>query len=490
MFDKLKDCTIVILGLGKEGLSSYQFFRNNFPNKKLFLLDEKPLNKLSEEWHNIHAKDKGIKFANNFNDLIENLENDLSLATNPEQKEQILVVKSPGIPPTNQLLEQAKNLTVKVKITSNTNIFFKLLKNSKSELEKIKTIGVTGTKGKSTTTSMIHHVLNNCGFNAFLGGNIGIPPLSLWPDIKKATLQKHDADKPIVVVLEMSSHQLSDAVSSPNIAVVLDIEPEHLDYYSSFDEYIKAKTQITRFQTNKDLVIFDDDNEIPTKLANLGKAKQVTFGLTKNIRKNANNAEKSIIYKDEEIINTDQLPVRGKHNVINSIPSIIIAKELGCKTSDIAGSLKTFRALPHRLEIVAQNNGVTYVNDSLSTAPKSAIAAINSFDNSPIILIAGGHDRSLEFTELAKAIVDSNVKHLILFPTTGEKILKEILKLEKTHRKINHSNANSMKKAVETAKSIVKSGDVVLLSPASASFGLFKNYRDRGDQFKKLVNEK
>ena len=483
----LESKTILLLGLGREGLSSYKFLRENFPNKKLFLIDEKEVFELGNDWKEIKEKDANIEFSTEIKNLteIENISQSIESSNKNNKSNKILAIKSPGLSPKNPLILQAKKL--KAQFTSSTNIFFELL-----ETLLIKTIGVTGTKGKSTTTSMIYHVLTDCGLKTFFGGNIGIPPLSLWPEIREASvalreisLVQNDSKstkKPITVILEMSSHQLSDLKFSPSIAVILDISPEHLDYYDSFDEYVQAKSQISRFQTDNDLVIFNDKQKFPTKLANLGNAKQITFNIKKNISNNC------IIYQNETIIDIDQLPVIGKHNILNSIPSIIIAKELGCKTRDINRSLKTFKTLPHRLEIVSNSNKILYINDSLSTTPKSCIAAINSFNNSPIILIAGGHNRNLEFDELAKTILESNIKHLILLPDTGEKILKEVLALKSTYqREINSTSVNNMKEAVFTAKSIAVSGDIVLLSPAAASFGRFKDYQDRGDQFKKLV---
>jgi len=201
-----------------------------------------------------------------------------------------------------------------------------------------------------------------------------------------------------------------------------------------------------------------------------------------------------VTYQNEKIVDVSQLPVLGEHNILNSIPSIIIAKKLGCKTTDIGRSLKTFKTLPHRLEMIKNSGGITYVNDSLSTTPKSTIEAIKSFNNSPIILIAGGYDRNLKFSELAKTINNNNVKHLILLPDTGGKILDEIETLSKNTNadlnnstQITHTFANDMKEAVKIAKSIAKSGDIVLLSPAAASFGHFKDYEDRGEQFRKFA---
>lgn len=477
----LESKIIVILGLGREGRSTYTFLRENLPDKKLYLVDQKTPAELGRAWQEINEEDNRAEFATN----LDVLEQELVGA------EKILIIKTPGLPPSSPLMKQVEKLGAKV--TSNTNLFFQLvdsLVNQEAERKSIKSVrivGITGTKGKSTVAAMTHHILKNCGTHSFLGGNIGIPPLSLWPEVEDAAFNNL-TNKPVVVVLELSSHQLSDLKISPSIAIILDISPEHLDYYDTFNDYINAKSQISKFQQENDLVIFNDKFEIPTKLANLGKARQLAYDFEKNVQDN------NIVLEGEKIIDIDQLPVIGKHNVLNSIPPILVAKELGCQTFEINRSLKTFNALPHRLEIVSNHNGIAYVNDSLSTTPKSTIAAIKSFHNSPIILIAGGYERNLDFSELGQIINEHNIKHLVLLPDTGEKILQSVEKSAdflglKEASITKHTFVNSMRRAVMTAKSLAETGDIVLLSPASASFGYFKDYQDRGDQFKKFVSE-
>lgn len=487
IFNKFEAKDIIIFGLGREGLSSYQFIRQYFPEKKLTLIDEKTLENLDSSWQKIKEVDTNLEFTTSFKNILKEDGGYVS-------KNEALIIKSPGISPQSQLMIEAQQITNSFE--SNTNIFFELIENLKLKFgTKIKTVGVTGTKGKSTTTSTIYHVLKECGFNAFLAGNIGKPPLLLWNEIINL-IEKEDLEKvaglpevleevtgapeaiekkQIIVVLEMSSHQLSILKHSPNIAVILDISPEHLDYYKNFDEYVEAKSQISKFQTEDDLVVFNNQQDIPTKLANMGKAKQINFSFETNISDNF------ITYNQEQIIDTKELNVIGKHNILNTIPSIIIAKELGCDKNKIAESLKTFAPLPHRLEIVAKINGITYINDSLSTTPKSCIAAIDSFNNQPIILIVGGYNRNLDYKELTDKLNLSNIKHLILLPDTGEKIAESL------NENIKRSFAQNMQEAVETAKSVAENGDVVLLSPAAASFGHFIDYQDRGNQFKKFV---
>lgn len=470
---QINDKEIVILGLGREGLSTYEFLRKYMPEKYLWLVDEKTLKDLSEEWLEISKSDSNVSFSSN-------LEH-----STLQDAEGVIVFKTPGISPSNRLIKQAEEL--KANITSNTNLFFTVLDiinaNLPTDNKKVKTIGVTGTKGKSTTTSIIAHVLTTAGLHAFLGGNIGIAPLSLIDSIIDTTqtnLTKH----PVFAVLELSCHQLSDANHSPNYAVVLDITPEHLDYYKTFDRYVNAKSQICRFQTENDYVILDSHAYIPKKIAHLGDAKQLTYGYTRNIQNNW------ITFNGDQVADLDTIPLTGKHTISNALPAVVLAKHLGLSNQVIAHGLQSFKSLPHRLELVEQRDGVSYYNDSLSTTPVATIAAIESFKNNPIILIAGGFDRGLDYSQLAQAIIDHNIKHLILMPDTGENILEEVEKrISNNMGEITFTHTSSMQQAVRIAKENAEPGDVVLMSPASASFNLFTDYQERGEQFRKFVSQ-
>ena len=468
---QIEDKEVVLLGLGREGLSSYAFIRKYLPTKHLWLVDEKKRSELDEIWGEIAKTDENITFANHLE------HSELQEASG------IIIIKTPGIAPHKKLAKQATEL--KANVTSNTNIFFTILDiinaNLPSERLPVKTIGVTGTKGKSTATSVISHVLTTAGLHTFLGGNIGIAPLSLIEQIIDAA-EQNETQHPVFAVLELSCHQLNDAYRSPNYAVLLDITPEHLDYYKTFDKYVQAKSQICRFQTENDFVILDSHAYIPKKIAHLGEAQQLTFGYNRNIHKNW------ITVGGEQIADLDTLPFTGKHTTLNALPAVILAKHLEIANEVIAQGLKSFKTLPHRLELIEERGGVSYYNDSLSTTPVATIAAIQSFHNAPIILIAGGFDRGLDYSELAQSILNHNVKHLILMPDTGEIIEEEIEKrLTNNMGELTVTHTESMQQAVQIAHEHSEDGDVVLMSPASASFNLFKNYQDRGDQFRKFV---
>lgn len=468
---QFEDKEIVILGLGREGLSTYEFLRSHLTHKKLWLIDEKGLPELDDRWLEISNSDSNVHFSSH----LEHSE--------LQEAPGVIVFKTPGIPPHNKLITKATEL--KASFSSNTDLFFTVLDlinaNLPNENKKIKTIGVTGTKGKSTATAIIGHVLTTAGVHSFLGGNIGIAPLSMVEKLL-TTAEHNTSSYPVFGVLELSCHQLNDIKHSPNYAVILDVTQEHLDYYKTFNEYVLAKSHICTYQTQNDFAIFDSELYIPKKIAHQGDAKQLTFSYKRNIQNNW------IIYNGEQIADLDTLPLIGEHTINNALPAVVLTKHLGIENQLLAQGLQSFKSLPHRLELVAKQDGILFYNDSLSTTPIATIAAIRSFKNNPIILIAGGFDRGLDYAELAQAILDHQIKQLILFPDTGEIILEEVEKrLQNDMGAFTYVHVSSMKRAVQIAKENAKSGDIVLLSPASASFNLFENYQDRGEQFRKFV---
>ncbi|HEX7017502.1 MAG TPA: UDP-N-acetylmuramoyl-L-alanine--D-glutamate ligase [Patescibacteria group bacterium] len=447
---------LLIFGLGREGLSTYRFLRAQFPDKEITLIDEKPLSVLDPTWQRLLATDAKLSFEQ---------PRSLSPMTGP-----VLVFRSAGI-----RRHQVEELFPDTEVSSNTQLFFETVNKLKSQGHQLIIIGITGTKGKSTTSSAIHHVLKESGFTSFLGGNIGKPPLEVLQEAHASL----SPPQPIYLVLELSSHQLSDLPFSPDIAVIQDILPEHLDYYADFDEYWTAKSQIARFQTEEDVILYNQDSETATKIAQLSPGTRIGFGQT------------DINQKLIPLVALAELKVVGWHNYLNLLPSLIIGQHLGISNDQIAAALKTFTPLPHRLEKVAEINGVTFINDSLATNPPATIAALKAFDDKPLILIAGGYNRGLDYSDLGSAIINSKVKAVILFKPTGEKIHQAI---EAALRKSNVSSpvitfVETMEEAVTQAWQVAEPGEVVLMSPASASFGTFKDYADRGEQFKQEVTQ-
>jgi len=456
--EEFRNKKVLILGLGREGISTYSFLRSRFPYKKLILADQKGLDSLDQFFVQRIQKDGNVEIVTG-QGYLRNL------------REVDVIFKTPGIP--HNLPEYKAIANRGYGIYSNTGLFFDLFKGT--------IIGVTGTKGKSTTTRMIFDVLSAGGVKVKLTGNIGIPPLSVINETSEDT----------IVVTELSSHQLMNIHRSPHISVLQGIFPEHLDYYADFNEYVDAKSNITRFQLEKDYLLFCKDNRVTTNIANKSVATKLSFGLDNtqglNCYFDSGWLKCRLDKVEEKIINSEELKLIGRFNLVNIMPAILIGRLLGIPSKRIQDAVRNFIPLEHRLEYVAESHaGIKFYNDSLATTPESTINAIEGFPEKPIILIAGGFERKQDFRLLAMKIIERQLRGLILFPTTGIRILEEVMKITNQNLPIT-LNVSTMQEAVQHALRIAQPGDVVLLSPASASYNQFLDYRDRGNQFKHLV---
>lgn len=466
---------IMIVGLGKEGLSNWRFAYDQNWQADYCFADEKPLAELHPEWQTILGEHANCRY--------------LQLGSQSTPQDVELVIKTPGIP--EHFLKEKYHVSTQ-ETTSNTELFFAWLETHPN---RITSIGITGTKGKSTTTSLIAHTLETSNQHVVMGGNIGHPALDLIPELED--LLAADQNQPIYTVLELSSHQLAELHYSPQIAVIQGIVPEHLDYYASFEEYVAAKSHITQYQTSKDLVIYAAESETATQLATQSAGQKIGFktAISSNKDKPQTHSDTlvwvsddTLYFGDQELCPLSTIKLKGNHNLLNIAPALIIADLLQLPTNQIVTALQTFTPLPHRLELVGNYNQVEYYNDSLATNPKATIGAIQAFSNQPIILIAGGFDRHQEFDELGKVIAVSPVNHVILFPTTGQRIQAAVeAALQNSTKKIAFYSANSMADAISYSAEHALPGQVVLLSPAAASFGMFKDYADRGNQFREAV---
>lgn len=380
-----------------------------------------------------------------------------------------LIVRSPGVK-----ISTLEKFVAREKITSQIKIFF--------DLCPCEIIGVTGTKGKGTTASLISEMLRKQGFDAYLGGNIGLPPFDF--------LDKLNAQSK--VVLELSSFQLMDLKKSPHIAVMLMITSEHLDWHGSIEEYIDAKRNILRRQTKKDFAILNRDypatneSDIHTggKIFRVSREQEV-----EDEGCFVRNGKVILRIKGEEIqiIDTKEILLPGKHNWENVCAATMAAYLAGVSAENIASILKTFKGLEHRLELIATVNGVRYYDDSFSTTPETAIAAIQAFKE-PEILILGGSSKNSDFSELGSVISKAeNVKAIIGIGVEWERI-KAKFQIPNSKFPIIEG-AKKMRTIVQAAAKIAQPGDVVLLTPACASFDMFKNYKDRGEQFKEEVSK-
>lgn len=362
-----------------------------------------------------------------------------------------LIIKNPDVQSSSPYLEIARKNNIPIE--TDVSLFFKLA--------KVFIIGVTGTKGKSTTASLIYHLLKTKYKRTFLAGNIGVSPLELLPKIKKG-------DK---VVLELSSFELEDLKQSPNIAVFTNIMPDHLNRYADMSEYVNAKKTIFKYQTKKDILVLNNDDSI--------------------VRTFATEANSRVCYFSKENrpvdISLQGFKLYGDNNLSNLLAAIEVAKIMKVPSKIIEKSLKTFKGVHSRQEFIREVNGIKYFNDTTATIPEAVISAIDSlsktFSNANIFLICGGVYKGVEYKKMAEKIRERNVS-LIMFPGNASEKIKESLP---NYDRINE--VSNMQEAVEKASKLAKAGDLVILSPAASSFNMFKNEFDRGEQFVKAVKD-
>ena len=339
-------------------------------------------------------------------------------------------------------------------------------------------IGITGSDGKTTTTSLIYEILKEAGYNCYLGGNIGIPLFTKIEEMKPE-------DK---VVLELSSFQLMGMKISPKISVITNITPNHLDIHKSYDEYIEAKKNIFKYQDNNGLLVINYDNDITREFIKEAKGNAIYFSskakLDDGFILDGNIKEESKNKVRKHILNTSDVILRGKHNFENICTALAATSTL-VDTETAVKAICKFKGVEHRLEFVREINGAKWYNDSIGSSPTRTIAGLNSFDEN-IILIAGGYDKHLDYTPMAKPVVDK-VGVLVLVGQTSEKIYNAVKK-ELNGKYLEIHMCKTLEEAVNEAYKVAKRNDVVLFSPASASFDMFKNFDERGKKFKEIVN--
>lgn len=332
-------------------------------------------------------------------------------------------------------------------------------------------IGVTGSDGKTTTTTLIYEILKKGGYNTYLGGNIGNPLLDKVENMK-------ETDK---VVVELSSFQLQTFKKSVDKAVITNLSPNHLDIHKDMEEYIEAKKNIFKFGTKK--LVLNKDNEITESFKTYPNVE--LFSRQSKVDKGAYIDDEDIIYTDGknsiDIMKTTDIFIPGVHNIENFLSAICITIDYVDKEV-IKSVAKEFKGVEHRIEFVREFNGVKYYNDSIASSPTRTIAGLNSFKDK-VILIAGGYDKNLDYKPLGE-VIEKHVKKLILVGKTSDKIEKSL----NNNTKVELFKFNNFEKAVNKAKLIAKNKDIVILSPASAAFDMFKDFSERGNVYKKIVN--
>lgn len=450
----LKDKKIAILGFGLEGKSTYNFIRKYLPEKQLDILDkcrgEVPTSpdmncaKIEE--------DKNLQFitGEKYLDGLEKYD---------------IIIKSPGI--------SFKNIDIskfEEKIYSQLELF---LEHTKSF-----TIGVTGTKGKSTTSSLIYEMIQSQNKDVELLGNIGTPIFDEVERIKENT----------ITVLEISSHALEYIKKSPNISILLNLYEEHLDHYKSFEEYGDAKFNIFKFQNKEDVAIFNLENEEMKKKNYPYKEKD--YGITINNTKNK--VTENTIYKKGNYIYInnkkiydveDQRKLKGNHNLNDIMFVLAVSNILNLDLEKTIKTINEFNPLEHRLEFVGNFEGIDYYNDSIATIPEATIESIKALENVNT-LIVGGNDRGVNQQNLINFLKENKIENIICLPKTGEYIYDG---LKETNKRI--VKVEDMGEAVNIAKEVTRKNTICVLSPAASSYGYFKNFKERGNMFKEYVTK-
>ena len=445
---------VAIIGLGVSNLPLLDYMHDK--KARVTVFDERNIESISKE-----VMDKITTYGFEFN---------LGKNCLEKLKGFDIIFRSPSCLPTRLKLQEEENRGAI--ITTEIEMVMKMC--------PCKIIGVTGSDGKTTTTSLIHSILQKSGYHVFLGGNIGMPLFTKLPEMTPED----------IVVLELSSFQLMGMEVSPHIAVITNITPNHLNIHKDYEEYIEAKKNIFKYQKEDDILILNYDNEITRNCANEANGKVIFFS-SKEKLDNGFIVDGKVIKECEDrirkhIFNGEEAILRGNHNLENMATAISATKTL-VSIEDAVEAIKEFKPVEHRIELVKEIDQVTWYNDSASSSPTRTLSGLNAFEEE-IILIAGGYDKNLDYEPLAKPIVEK-VKALLLIGQTSGKIFDVVKEeLENQKKDLDIYMCENLEQTVNLAKKLARPGNVVLFSPASASFDMFKDFADRGNQFKKLVH--
>lgn len=414
---EIRGSDILIVGYGREGESVHRYIVKNYPKMRVSIADQKSVVPLFPVF-NIFSGKQWLPSLSHFQ----------------------TVVRSPGVSDT--ILELVSYKARGGFVTSSANIFFSRTKQM--------VIGVTGTKGKSTTTSLIAHLLSQRNADVRVVGNIGKPVLDYIEDETRET----------IYVFEMSSHQLSDVRYSPHIAIILPVVLEHLDYYGSFEKYYEAKARIVLFQTKKDSVIYNKDDKTAREIAQRSLGHKVAY-----------NTQGGKTYSNAPLLG-------NKENIMAAFACCAL---FSLSEEEMEKGLFTFVPLPHRLEFVGKYKGIRFYNDSLATIPEATIHAIQSLGDNTETLVAGGFNRGVSYEKLVEFLIHSSIKTIILMGQTGKKLAIMLRSNKENH--MNIIEAPSMKEAICAAYKNTTEGKICVLSPGATSFDQYKDYKDRGEQF-------
>ncbi|MEA2092792.1 MAG: UDP-N-acetylmuramoyl-L-alanine--D-glutamate ligase [Patescibacteria group bacterium] len=416
LISDLENKKILILGLGEEGLDNLCFVQEKIEYKELGIADITPFEQIKEKTK-------------------ERLKNNIKLYFGEDYLSSVgdydIIIKSPGVP--LHKIKFKKNQIV----TSQSDIF---IKNCKGRI-----VGVTGTKGKSTTSLMIHHILKKKGYNSFLIGNIGVPVLGYLGEEKEED----------IFIYELSSFQLQTITNSPHIAVVLNLFKDHLDRHKDFEEYFLSKKKIVDFQNSNDLVIYNQNNVFSRKIGESSLAKKISF--------------------------SGKEKIKGVATPLDPIFEVITA--IGVEKKEVHQLLLDFKGLPHRMEYVSTVDEVIFYNDSAATIPEATAKAVKELSIVGTLII-GGKEKGSDIFAIIESIEENKVENIIVFNGSSKELGEAVMKTGR-----NVFTAANMEEAVRYGKEKTEKGKICLLSPGFASFGMFRDYKERGDLFKKYAKK-
>ena len=419
---RLSGKRILIAGFGREGKSTLRFLQNYMPEAIVGIADknESAFQDLDKERYNLYFGDEYLKASSDYD----------------------VVIKTPGI--------SVKDIDIDFsKITSQTDLFLEAFHNQ--------VIGITGTKGKSTTSTLIYHLIKESGNDAILAGNIGIPILDCVNDISERT----------IIVYELSAHQLQFINKSPRVGILLNVFEEHLDHFGTFEKYKDAKINVLRYMSEDDFAIVNQStlNGQQSTVAHCIDFENADF--------------------EDYNINWEDIPLLGEHNKKNIKAALCACKSYGLSLENIIPHLYTFKSLEHRQEYVGIFKGVKFYNDSISTIPQATIAALKTIKNVNFLLL-GGFDRGIDYEPLVTYLKENTLPFILITGQAGQTIKN---KLQDAEYKGNILEYTDMQSAFEIIRRLAKCGDVCLLSPAAASYDRYKNFEERGRVFKEFANK-
>ena len=420
---RLSGKRILIAGFGREGKSTLRFLQQYMPDATVGIADknETAFQDIDKERYNLYFGDEYLKASSDYD----------------------VVIKTPGI--------SVKDIDIDFsKITSQTDLFLEAFHNQ--------VIGITGTKGKSTTSTLIYHLIKESGNDAILAGNIGIPILDCVNDINERT----------IIVYELSAHQLQFINRSPHVGILLNVFEEHLDHFGTFEKYKDAKVNVLRYMSDDDVAVVN--NDLYRAVSRQLSAVSVDF----------ENAD----FEDYNI-NWEDIPLLGEHNKKNIKAALCACKSYGLSIEDLVPHLYTFKSLEHRQEYVGVFKGVKFYNDSISTIPQATIAALKTIKNVNFLLL-GGFDRGIDYEPLVTYLKENTLPYILITGRAGQTIKD---KLQTAEYKGNILEYTDMESVFVMLKKYAKSGDVCLLSPAAASYDRYKNFEERGRIFKEFANK-